>query len=65
MELSNIGVVHTPWGGENTNDSFDIPNAQRFYNSASNGWEMCFCKFNDTADMIPGITETTVVYPAG
>lgn len=49
MELSKIGTVHTPWGGENTNDAFDIPDIQRFYNSASNGWEMCFCKFNDTS----------------
>ena len=48
MELSGIGTVHTPWGDENTNDAFDIPDAQRYYNSPSNGWEMCFCKFNDS-----------------
>ena len=47
MELSGIGTVHTPWGDSTTNDGYDIPSAQRYYNSASNGWEMCFCKFND------------------
>lgn len=47
MYLSDIGKVHTPWGDKNTNDPFDIPDEQRYYNSPSMGWEMCFCKFND------------------
>ncbi len=48
MELSGFDdPVSTPWGDETTNDDFDIPDYQRYYNSPSNGWEMCFCKFND------------------
>ena len=30
-----------------TSESYDIPDEQRYYNSKSYGWEMCFFNFNN------------------
>ena len=49
MTLADIGKVVTPWGDASTSESYDIPDEQRYYNSKSYGWEMCFCKFNDNS----------------